>query len=158
MMNRTILSLAVVGLLALSPGVSLADDQPDATIDYKGGSAALGIGFSWGQGVLHFKGMSYPFTVNGLSIATVGASSVQASGNVYHLSKIEDFPGNYTAATAGITIAGGGGGAVMQNQNGVVVQMGATSQGLQFTLAPSGVAVALEGSPTPMTGSSSQSK
>ena len=48
MMNRTILSLAVVGLLALSPGVSLADDQPDATIDYSGGSAALGIGYSWG--------------------------------------------------------------------------------------------------------------
>ena len=155
MMNRTILSLAVVGLLALSPGVSLADDQPDATIDYSGGSAALGIGYSWGQGVLHYKGMNYPFKVNGLSIADVGASSVQASGSVYHLSKIEDFPGNYTAASAGVTIAGGGSGTAMQNQNGVVVQMGATTQGLQFTLAPSGIAFALEGSPTPMAGSSS---
>jgi len=46
----------------------------------------------------------------------------------------------------------------MQNQNGVVVQMGATTQGLQFTLAPSGIAIALEGSPTPMAGSSSPSK
>lgn len=158
MMNRTILSLAVVGLLALSPGVSLADDQPDGTITYQGGSAALGIGFSWGQGILHFKGMDYPFKVNGLSIANVGASSIQASGTVYHLSSIEQFPGNYTAATAGVTIAGGGGGTAMQNQNGVVIQMGATTQGLQFTLAPSGIAVALEGSPTPMAGSSSPSK
>ena len=157
MMNRTILSLAVVGLLALSPGVSLAD-EPDATIDYSGGSAALGIGYSWGQGILHYKGQNYPFKVNGLSIANVGASSIQASGSVYHLTKIEDFPGNYTAATAGVTIAGGGGGTAMQNQNGVVVQMGATTQGLQFTLAPSGIAIALEGSPTPMAGSSSPSK
>lgn len=157
MMNRTILSLAVVGLLALSPGVSLAD-EPDGTITYTGGSAALGIGFSWGQGILHFKGMDYPFKVNGLSIADVGASKIQATGTVWHLSSIEQFPGNYTAAKAGVTVAGGGGGTAMQNQNGVVIQMGATTQGLQFTLAPSGIAIALEGSPTPMAGSSSPSK
>ncbi len=147
-MRSMIASLAAVALLALSPGASLAQsDQPDATVDFSGGSVAAGIGFSWGSGTLHFKGMDYPFSVKGLSVADVGASSVQTSGNVYHLTKVEDFPGNYTAITAGVTIAGGGSGTAMRNQNGVVMQVSSTNKGLQFTLAPSGISVAFAGSP-----------
>lgn len=158
-MNRMVVSLSAAVLLAASPGVTLAQsDQPDATIDYTGGSVALGIGYSWGKGVLHFKGMDYPFTANGLSVANVGASSVTASGNVYHLYNVQDFPGNYTAAGAGVTIAAGVSGAAMQNQNGVVIQIGATNQGLQFTFAPSGIAVALAGEPTSASGSSTPSR
>jgi len=157
-MHRLTVSLAAAALLALSAGASFAQsDQPDATIEYSGGSIAAGIGYSWGHGVLHFKGEDYPITVNGLSIVNVGASSVKASGNVYHLTKIEEFPGNYTAITAGVTIAGGGAGTAMQNQHGVVMNIASTTQGLQFTLAPSGIAVALDGPPTPApaTGSTS---
>jgi len=155
-MNYKLASLFTVALLALTPGPSLAQsDKPDATFDFSGGSIAAGIGYSWGSGVLHFRGMDYPFTVNGLSIVNVGASSVKASGSVYHLTKVEDFPGNYTAVSAGVTVAGGGSVTAMQNQNGVVMHVAATNQGLQFTLAPSGVAVALAGPPTPMSGSSS---
>lgn len=155
-MNRMIASLSAIALLVLIPGASVAQsDKPDATFDFSGGSIAAGIGYSWGSGVLHFHGMDYPFTVNGLSIVNVGASSVKASGNVYHLTKVEEFPGNYTAASAGVTVAGGGSVTAMQNQNGVVMHVAATTQGLQFTLAPSGVAVALAGPPTPMSGSSS---
>jgi hypothetical protein len=155
-MNRTITSLAAVALLALSPGASLAQsDKPDATIDYSGGSVAVGIGYSWGQGVLHFKGKDYPFTVNGLDVVNVGASSIKATGQVYHLTKVSDFPGNYTAATAGATVAGGAAATAMKNQNGVVMELTATTQGLQFTLAPAGIAVALEGGAPATTGSSS---
>lgn len=131
-------------------------EKPDATIDFSGGSVALGVGYSWGHGVLHFQGKDYPFTANGFSVVNVGASSVEASGNVYHLTKVEDFPGNYTAIAAGATIAGGGTGAAMENQHGVVIQATSRNQGLQLTLAPSGIAIALEGPPATMSGSSSQ--
>jgi hypothetical protein len=156
-MSRKFVTLATAMLLASFPVMTFADEQPDATVDYSGGSVALGIGYSWGQGVLHYKGQDYPFHINGLSIANVGASSVQASGSVYHLYRVSDFPGNYTAGSAGVTIAGGVAGTAMSNQNGVVIQMGATTQGLQFTLAPSGIAVAFAGEPT-ASGSSSPSR
>jgi hypothetical protein len=156
-MNRMIVTLSAVALLALSPQASMAQsDRPDATFEFSGGSVAAGIGYSWGHGTLHFQGKDYPFTANGLSIVNVGASSIKASGNVYHLTKVEDFPGNYTAISAGATVAGGGSVTAMQNQNGVVVHVAATTQGLQFTLAPSGVAFAFAGPPTEMSGSSAQ--
>jgi len=33
-------------------------------------------------------------------VADVGVSSIDATGNVYHLKKLEDFEGQYTAASA----------------------------------------------------------
>ena len=153
-MNHMIASLAALALLTLSPVARAQSDAPDASVDFSGGSVAVGIGYSWGQGVLHFKGMNYPLKVSGLSVANVGASSISASGNVYHLTKVEDFGGTYTAATAGMTIAGGAAATAMQNQNGVVMNVTSTTRGLQFTLAPSGISVAFEGEPTPIAGSS----
>ena len=158
-MNRMISSLAAVALLGLTSGASLAQsDRPDATFDYSGGSIAAGIGYSWGHGVLHFQGKDYPCSVSGLSIVNVGASSIKGSGNVYHLTKAEDFPGNFTAITAGATVAGGASVSSMTNQNGVVMNLSETHAGLQFTLAPSGVAVAFSGPPTEMSGSGSSSQ
>jgi hypothetical protein len=40
-------------------------------------------------------------------------------------------------------VAGGVSGAVMRNQNGVLIQLSATRQGLQFTLAPAGIRISL---------------
>lgn len=157
MMKPITIGLTAAALLAFSSGASWAQsssDVPDATIDYSGGSVAAGVGYSWGHGILHFKGTDYRFTMNGLNVANVGVSSIKASGNVYHLTKIEDFPGNYTGVGAGVTIAGGGEASSMRNQNGVVMNVTSTTRGLQFALAASGVAVTLEGPPAPLTGSS----
>jgi hypothetical protein len=58
---------------------------------------------------------------------------------VYNLAKLEDFDGNYTAVSAGGTLAGGGAAAAMENQNGVVIMLRSTNQGLQFNLSLDGV-------------------
>jgi len=63
----------------------------------------------------------------------------EAAGSVYNLKKLEDFDGNYTAAGAGATIAGGGDVAAMKNQNGVVIQMKSTTQGASLKLAAEGI-------------------
>ncbi len=148
--KRMIVGLAAVAFLTLFPQASWAQsERPDATLDFSGGSVAAGIGYTWGNGVLHFQGKDYRFTANGLSIVSVGVASIKATGNVYHLTKVADFPGNYVAFTGGIAVAGGVSGTVMKNQNGVVMNLRATDEGLQFELAPSGFSVALEGPPTP---------
>jgi hypothetical protein len=139
MRMRSISGLMAIAALGLALSVAQAEETPDATLKLSGGSVAAGIGFSWGGGTLTYKGKDYPISVKGLSVGDVGATKVEASGKVYNLKKLADFDGNYTAATAGATVAGGGSGTVMKNQNGVTVNLVATTQGLMFALAASGV-------------------
>lgn len=121
-------------------GLAVAQDkQPDATVELTQGQVAVGIGWSWGEGVLTYKGQKYPVTVHGLSVIDVGITKATAFGKVYGLKKLEDFNGNYTAATAEGTLGGGAGASTMKNQNGVVIDLFTTTQGINLKLAPSGV-------------------
>ena len=87
------------------------------TIESK--SIAVGVGVSWGDGVLEYQGKKYPFSVTGLSVVDLGVSKVTARGDVKNLKKLEDFNGNYVAAGAGATVGGGAGAAAMKTDNGV---------------------------------------
>ena len=140
MRTRTISILTAIGFLAFL-SVAQAEDTPDATIKLKGGSVALGIGYSWAAGELTYKGKTYEVEVNGLSVGDVGVTSADASGSVYHLAKLSDFDGNYTAAAGGATVAGGASASIMRNQNGVEIRLVSTTQGLKFTFAAEGVAM-----------------
>ena len=151
-MRSIIVSLAACVLLSAvayaadsdkSPPVA-EDAQPDASLTLKGGSVAAGIGFTWGHGDLEYKQGSHRFTIKGVSIVDVGATDFTASGHVYNLKNLEDFSGNYVAAGAGITIAGGGSALYLKNEHGVVVKLIATDVGLKFTLSADGVHVALK--------------
>ena len=147
-MQRVIAIAAVTAALLLAGGPPAhakgkAKAHPDATVSFEGGSVAAGIGYSWGSGTLHYQGKSYPLKVDGLSVGDVGVSKVNASGTVWHLKKLEDFPGTYTAASAGAAVAGGGGVAAMQNQNGVEIRAHATSKGLKLKLGVDGVKIDL---------------
>jgi hypothetical protein len=143
-MNRIALTTAAAaaGLLVAST-LSLAAPSPDATVDFTGGSVAAGVGYTWGNGVLHYQGKDYRFRLKGLSVAAVGAERIQASGEVFHLAKVSDFSGNYTAVSAGATVAGGASAADMKNQNGAVIHLHSTNQGLDFNLSVDGVAITL---------------
>lgn len=79
--------------------------------------------------------------------------STRASTPSYGLSsnQYRGLPGNFAAITVGATIGRGASVASMRNQNG---SSWATHEGLQFTVAPSGFAVAFSGPPTEMLGSS----
>jgi len=109
-----------------------------------GKSIAAGVGFSWGSGVLTYEGKEYPFSITGLSAGDIGITSVEVSGNVFNLKSLDQFNGNYTSFNAGVTLAGGAGGATMRNQNGVVINVVVTTQGLNFDLGVDGVKVELK--------------
>ena len=136
--------VAVLGAVSLIAGLAWPQEKPDATVTFSGGSVAAGIGYSWGSGTLSYQGQDYAFSVDGLAVGAVGVSSFTAVGTVYNLKKLEDFSGNYTAATAQATIGGGAGATAMQNQNNVVIQLISTTQGLDFKLAASGVKISLK--------------
>ena len=132
-----------IGLLVLISGVLAGFTQiasaADGTVRFSGGSVAAGIGWSWGKGTLTYKGKDYPISVKGLSLGKVGITGVTASGEVLNLKKLQDFDGNYTAAGAGITLAGGRSAVTMKNQNGVRVRVISTTRGADLTVGVGGV-------------------
>ena len=118
--------------------------QPDATLSLEGGTVAAGVGFVWGSGTLDFGGTTHKVKVSGLSILDVGAAKISASGSVYNLKNIADMDGTYTSFAAGATVAGGGGVAYLRNQNGVVIRLDSTTEGLRLNLSASGVTLKVE--------------
>jgi hypothetical protein len=145
MNNIKKIGLLLVVLVVIAGFTQAAkEEKPNATLRLSGKSVAAGIGFSWGKGTLTYRGKDYPVSVKGLSLVKVGITKVTASGKVYNLKKLHDFDGNYTAAGAGMTLAGGGSAIAMKNQNGVRVVLGATTRGVDVTIGGAGVDMAIK--------------
>src|SRR5688572_9813529 len=117
-MNRTIIGLAMIGAVLSAAAMGRAHAQaPDGKVKMTGRAVAAGVGYSWGSGVLTYQGKEYPFSLSGLSAGDIGIGSAELSGEVSNLKNLADFNGNYTSFGAGITVAGGGSGMAMKNQN-----------------------------------------
>lgn len=140
---RILLTLAVLAavLLAAAPGPGQEPYPPRGTVSVEVTGVAAGVGVSWGSGTLSYGGQRYPFRINGLSVGDVGISKARAVGTVYNLKNMADFPGNYVAVGAGVTVAGGVAGQTMQNQKGVIIDLFSTTQGVQFTIGPQGFSI-----------------
>ena len=136
-----LLILLVSILLPSASKVAAEDAQPSATVAIETKAVAVGVGYSWGDGVLSFQEEEYTFKIKGLSVIDVGISSISAQGDVYNLEKVEDFPGTFSAAEAGVAVGGGAGTQVMKNQNGVVMKVTSKKVGVQLKLAPEGLKV-----------------
>jgi len=117
---------------------------PSGTIAVKSKSIALGVGVSWGDGMLRFQGKSYPFSVSELSLLDLGASAVTGTGRVYNLNNLADFSGNYVATQATFAVSGGTGELTMTNAKGVVISISSNESGTQLTAGPSGVSLKLQ--------------
>ncbi len=64
-----------------------------------------------------------------------GVAKINASGEVYKLASVADFPGRYTQSTgaAGLSISGGSD-LWLQNSAGVIMHLQGTSTGAMLTL------------------------
>ncbi len=139
MQHLVFLAAAACGLVLSGP--ALAEDAPSGTIKIESASIALGIGVTWGEGELTYQGKVYKLSVNGLSVVDLGVSGVTAIGKIYHMNKLEDFPGNSVAGQVGVVLGGGVSGTHMQNQNGVIMNLSATQTGAKLTLAAEGAQI-----------------
>jgi hypothetical protein len=136
--------LVALGCLAVFTLAMAAEPPPSGTVKLTSKAVAVGIGVSWGDGTLSYGGKTYTFSVDGLSVADLGISSVTTSGEVFNLTKVSDFSGNYAAGEAGIAIAGGPTDQILKNQNGVVLRLHGTQQGARLTLAAQGVKITIK--------------
>lgn len=136
----TIVLLAVA--LATSPGVAKAD-EPSGKVLMETSSIAAGIGLSWGNGRLKFNGREYRFTIDGVTFIDFGISKASAVGEVYNLTDIHKFQGNYVAAEASFALGGGMGAVSLRNPHGVVMRLSSVSQGARLQLGSSGMNIKL---------------
>jgi hypothetical protein len=118
--------------------------MPSGKITIESRSIAAGVGVTWGDGKLTFKGKTYPFSIDGLTLVDFGISKASAAGDVYNLTDVAQLAGTYVAAEAGITLGGGVGGMVLRNQNGVILQLHSVSRGAKLQLGTSGMSIKMK--------------
>ena len=143
-LRARVMSVVVSSLLMVSALAIAQDGPPSGKVWVESRTVAIGVGVSWGDGKLTYEGKEHTFSVKGLSVIDLGVSKVTATGEVFNLKKLSDFDGNYVAGKAGATVGGGAGVVAMKNQNGVVMQLTGTGQGVQLTLGGAGVDVKLK--------------
>ena len=131
--------VAIASILTWSSPAGAEDAKPDATLQLKQSSVAIVVGYTWGSGTLVYQGKSYPVEVDSLFVVALGFTQAEATGEVFNLKKVEDLDGTYTAMSAEGTLGSGAGATTMRNQNGVLIYLFTTTEGLSFKTAPEGV-------------------
>ena len=111
----------------------------DGTITLSARAIAVGVGYSWGDGVLRYHGHSYHFSVRGVSIADVGYARIVSHGRVLNLHRLSDFSGTYGAVTGEATLGDGVGGQYLRNAAGVVIHIDQTTRGVRLEASADGI-------------------
>jgi hypothetical protein len=152
-MRRALLALAVMVLLPLagcsssqnSTQQSVNGQQPDGTVVMNQVQAAFIGSGGGGSGTLTFRGKSYPFAVGGLGIGGIGASTINAQGEVYGLNNVANFPGAYAQGRYGIVVGNASAGDLwLKNEKGVVMHLTAQRTGLMLSLGGDAVIISMQ--------------
>lgn len=152
--NRSLAAIAAIAALLLSScsGQQSAGPQtvegmqPVGTVDMNEVQAAyIGSGTA-GSGTLFFNGRSYPFSVGGLGIGGIGASTIDARGEVYNLRNVRDFAGSYAEGRYGFAFGRHSAGDLwLENENHVVLHLQAKRTGLMLSLGGDVMVITLKG-------------
>jgi hypothetical protein len=137
---RSLGSAVLLAIAACSGGPKLGPDavaglSPSGYIDMRQFQAAYIASGSGGSGTLSFNGQNYPFSIGGVGIGGIGASSIDATGEVYKLNDLAGFPGSYGQARYGFAVGSASAGDLwMQNEKGVIMHLKAKRTGLILSL------------------------
>jgi hypothetical protein len=127
--------------VALGPD-AIKGKTPDGTIEMHEVQAAY-IGSGSG-GVLSFRGVAYPFDVGGLGVGGLGVSTIEATGEVYNLRDLRQFPGTYGQARYGFALGTASGGDLwLQNEAGVILHLKAKRTGLMLSLGGDAIVISM---------------
>lgn len=133
-----------------SSEVKVGDDAiagltPDATVSMEQVQVAYLASGGGGTGKLHYKGRTHEFTIGGVGVGGIGASSLEAEGEVYRLPNLEAFGGTYAQSRYGYALGTASGGVLwMQNDAGVIMKLRAKRTGLMLSLGADAVVISLK--------------
>ena len=118
--------------------------SPSGHLTMELGQGALILSALAGKGTLAFQGKSYKFKVGGVGIGGIGASVAFIEGEVYNLSRLEDFSGAYFQLEGGYAAVEGTGVFWLRNSNGVDLELRSKTKGLIMTVGAEGVVIHME--------------
>lgn len=98
---------------------------------------------AWGSGTITYRGRRHAFRVRGLGAGGVGVARVRATGQVYNMTSLDQFPGLFGQARAGLVAPGAQlrGGLWLQNTAGVRMNLAANRTGLAAQIGADGLLI-----------------
>ena len=124
---------------------AIAGLTPDGTIDMQEVQVAYLASGGGGSGTLFYRGGAYPFTIGGLGVGGIGASTISAAGEVYKLPSLAQFPGAYAQGRYGFAFLNRSGGDLwLQNEAGVIMHLKAKREGLMLSLGGDAIVISLQ--------------
>ena len=144
--NLNTILVIVVTFFAFNLALPAQAEDPSGTVTLESTSIALGIGVEWGHGTLTLNdGSTHKFEVKGISVVDLGISKVEATGDVFDLKNLADFPGDYSAVKAGATFGKkSAGDVILQNEKKVQIRLTPKGTGVQLTAAFGGVVISMK--------------
>jgi len=134
----------IVGCASSGKEQKMVEDQPSGTIHLEEWQFMAMIEGDFGHGTLAFNDKIYKFKMKGMGALGYGVQKLSGVGHVYHLKNIADFPGSYSEARAGVTVAKGLGTLYIRNDNGVVIEMRTHAEGVALSVGVSGISIEME--------------
>ena len=123
---------------------AIAGLTPDATIEMHQVQVAYIGSAGGGSGTLYYRGRAHPFTIAGLGVGGLGASTIDAEGEVFKMANISQFAGAYAQGRYGFAIGSTSGGDLwMQNEAGVILHLKAKRTGLMLSLGGDAVVISM---------------
>jgi len=142
---RIVAGLALAGALAFAGPARAAEEMRlSGTVTIDSTQMAFIISGKVGGGVLTYKGKEYPFTIGGLGVGGIGVQQISATGEVYNLDDVADFPGTFVEVRGGVTVVEGKGLIDLKNTNGVHMALKSKAKGVALSLGADGVIVTMK--------------
>ena len=141
--------VSLMSLVGCSTSVKIGPEAvaglaPDGTVDMDEVQVAYLASGGGGTGTLYYRGGAYRFTIGGLGVGGIGASTISAEGEVYKLTNLANFPGAYAQGRYGFAIGSTSGGDLwMQNESGVIMHLKAKRTGLMLSLGGDAVVISM---------------
>jgi hypothetical protein len=134
----TILLIAGCASMTQAPSTT-----PSATVRIQEWSAAYYGSVATGKGTLYYNGTRHHFTISGAGVGGAGGQKISATGKVFDLHRLSDFPGTYHGISRGLTLIEGKMHAKLTNQNGVTMYLAGETEGLASSMGAQGFEVNL---------------
>ena len=124
---------------------AVAGLTPDGTVNMDQVQVAYLASAGGGSGTLYYQGAAYPFSIGGLGVGGIGASTIAAEGEVYKLGNLANFAGTYGQARYGFAVGNLSGGDLwMQNEKGVIMHLKAKRTGLMLSLGGDAIVISMQ--------------
>jgi hypothetical protein len=138
------LPIACTGSVDVGPQ-AVAGLRPSGTVNMDEVQVAyIGSG-GGGSGTLYYQGRAYPFSIGGLGVGGIGASTISAHGEVYKLNNVASFAGTYGEARYGLAFGDKSMGDLwLQNEAGVIMHLKAKRTGPMLSMGGDAVVISMK--------------